>query len=563
VEETVRGFIASGELMKPNAPPTVPLEDFIHVLTEGDYNTTNNLRWHRDGLYADYALRRSRVRAMAVADNSILDPAHVFIRGKQNDLGEETPRQFLSLLAGKERKPFEGGAGRLDLARAIVDPANPLTARVYVNRVWQHLFGEGIVRAVSDFGTRGDSPSHPEMLDFLASGFIEDGWSTKKLIRRIVLSEAYRRGSTDNSPNRAKDPENRMLWRQNRRRLDFESLRDSMLVAAGRMDRTIGGRSFALDAVPADPRRTMYTYVERERAQALLKAFNYADPERHTEDRPATTVPQQSLFLMNSPFVAEQARHLAERSADVRAMYRFALGRDPSQDEVSAAKTWLSGRPERPPQATGLPHTWLFGFGALDLDAGRVTSFTAFRYFVDGRWQASSLLPDVEAGTAHLTAGGGAPGDDLRHAVIRRWVAPRDGVVKITGTLGHALNQFEQRFKLSDGIRAHVIHSRLGPGGQWTIGPPDYADDGKKAVERKVSTVIESLEVRAGDMVDFVVDARGSYESDDFTWAPVIRMGETEWNASADFAGPGPFILTTREQLAQVLLLTNEFAFID
>jgi hypothetical protein len=560
-EAVVSGLAASGELERPEAPPSVPLEDFPYVLTEGDYNTTNNLRWHRDMLYADYALRQSPARAMAVADKATIEGAHVFIRGNPNDWGAAVPRRFLSALSKGEPAAFTHGAGRLDLARAIADAGNPLTARVYVNRVWSHLFGAGIVTTVSDFGTRGGTPSHPELLDFLAARFMREGWSTKRLIREIVVSAAYRRSSAANGESRAKDPENRLLWRQNRRRLDFESLRDSMLVAAGRLDGTIGGRSFALDAVPADPRRTMYAYVERERAHPLLKAFSYADPERHTEERPATTVPQQSLFLMNSPFVAEQARHLAERAGDARSMYRLALGRDPSAEEAAAAGEWFAAAPPGVPASPA--GAWESGHGEFDPASGQVRSFKPFRYFVEGKWQASSLLPDGEAGAAYLTANGGSPGDDLRHAAIRRWVAPRDVTVKIRGTLGHALDQFEQRFGLSDGIRAHIVHSGSGIAGRWEFGPPVYSEDGKRAETRKVETVVEGLAVKAGDTIDFVVDSNGTYESDDFTWAPEIVAGESGWSASKEFAGPAPAALSRREQLAQVLLLTNEFAFID
>ena len=140
----------------------------------------------------------------------------------------------------------------------ITSDRNPVAARIIVNRIWQHLFGEGLVRTPSDFGSRGDRPTHPELLDTLAAGFMQDGWSTKRLIRRILLSETYRQSSADRPAARLKDPENKLLWRMPRRRLDFEALRDSMLAVAGRLDPTIGGQPVSIVAIPADPRRTLY-----------------------------------------------------------------------------------------------------------------------------------------------------------------------------------------------------------------------------------------------------------------------------------------------------------------
>ncbi|MEZ5355244.1 MAG: DUF1553 domain-containing protein [Bryobacteraceae bacterium] len=568
LDAIVRRLADSGFLETPAAPPSLPLEDFIHVLTEGDFNTTNNLRWKRDRVFADYAYRGALLgappRAMQVADNARIVPAHVFIRGNPNDPGAEVPPQFLSVIGGKQPARFTHGAGRLDLARAIVDPSNPLTARVWVNRVWMHLFGEGLTRSASDFGTRGDEPSHPAMLDFLADSLMRDDWSTKKLIRRIVLSDAYRRSSSDNAAARAIDPDNRLLWRHNRRRLDFEALRDSMLVAAGRLDERIGGPSFSLESLPADPRRTMYAFVERERAQALLKAFDYADPERHTEQRDNTTVPQQSLFLMNSEFVAEQARRLSERSPGIGEMFRHALGRLPSEAERAAFAV-----SEPCASAPGAAPPWRYGYGEFDAAAGRVAAFTPFEFFVEDTWQAASLLPHPDSGVASLTATGGAPGPDARHAVIRRWVAPSGGTVDIAGSLSHPVDQFVRRFGLTDGIRARIVHSRLGVLGEWTFGPPEPVTAGesseaaKKA--RKVETAVAGVEVRAGDTIDFAVDAIEDAEEDRFTWSPSITAvgGDSKWKAAADFAGPPLEPRCPRSQLAQVLLMSNEFAFVD
>ncbi len=562
-EDFGAALAASGLLQRPESPANIPLDAFPFVLTEGDFNTVNNLRWQFDRICADYAYRGSTPRAMAVADRAPIEPARVFIRGNMNDQGEEVPRQFLGILSGDQRKPFTHGSGRLDLARAIADPRNPLTARVMVNRIWQNLFGEGIARTPSDFGVRGEPPTHPEMLDWLAVTFQNEGLSMKKLIRRIVLSHAYRQTSADNAAFRARDPENRLLWRMNRRRLDFESLRDTMLFASGRLDSTVGGPSFSLAALPSPSRRAMYAYVERERAQALLKNFNAADPDQHTAQRHLTTVPQQALFLLNNSFVAEQARAIAEICSDAGCLYRKLLQREPTGEETRLAERFLAERDQasagEPP-----PGPWQYGYGEFDPDGGQVRSFTPFRYFLNDAWQAGPILPDAEAGAAFLTATGGAPGDDLKRAVIRRWQSPHAGKADITGTLSHTLNQFEQRFRLSNGIRAWIVSSRSGVLGSWQFGPPGEWRDAAKTNQRKIDTHLRAVEVLAGDQIDFIVDSLDDYESDDFVWAPVIRMdGNREWDAAAGFHRPRPVRLSRWQQYAQVLLLTNEAAFVD
>ena len=168
------------------------------------------------------------------------DP-HVFVRGNPGRAGKAVPRQFLKVLSGAERKPFTHGSGRLDLARAIADPRNPLTARVLVNRVWMFHFGTGLVATPSDFGLRSDPPSHPELLDLLALDFIRSGWSIKSLHRRIMLSSVYQQTSGAIAASETRDPNNRLLWRYPRRRLDFESMRDALLAVSGHLDETMGG----------------------------------------------------------------------------------------------------------------------------------------------------------------------------------------------------------------------------------------------------------------------------------------------------------------------------------
>jgi hypothetical protein len=292
-------------------------------------------------------------RAMVLNDTPDPYEPRIFLRGSPSAQGDPTPRQFLKILSGANRQPFSHGSGRLDLANAIADPKNPLTARVLVNRVWMHHFGEPLVSSPSDFGSRSTPPTHPEVLDWLASTFSGGmGWSLKKLHKLIVMSSVYRQSSNLKSPvsnlqsPMARDPENRLLWHFNRRRLDFEQMRDTMLALSGRLDLTMLGRPVRDGLTTEATRRTVYALVDRQSLPDTFRAFNFAQPDQSVERRPNTTVPQQALFGLNSPFVIEQAKAIAARvevkdaASDelrVAALYRLIMARKPSADEVAAA----------------------------------------------------------------------------------------------------------------------------------------------------------------------------------------------------------------------------------
>jgi hypothetical protein len=306
---------------------------------------------------------------MAPRDADRPGNARINVRGNPHQLGDEVPRGFLSV-ASKEPRPTirDGQSGRLELAEWIASADNPLTARVYVNRVWAHLFGDGLVRTVDNFGAQGEPPSHPELLDELAERFKADGWSTKKLVRSLVLSRAYALACV-NDPAAAKaDPENRLHWRANRRRVEAEVIRDGILMVSGRLDRTMGGSSVAglgervvsnesKGGLTTDAftRRSVYLPILRTELPQVLEVFDFADPDVSTGKRDATTVPTQALFLMNSPFVMEQSRHAARRllalpgddAARLSDLYRRALGRTPTEQETRAALKFLADMRER------------------------------------------------------------------------------------------------------------------------------------------------------------------------------------------------------------------------
>ncbi|MBI3417511.1 MAG: PSD1 domain-containing protein [Verrucomicrobia bacterium] len=509
--------------------------------------------------------------AVTLEDRPTQKNPRVFLRGNPANKGDEVPRQFLEIVAGKARQPFQRGSGRLEMAEAIASKDNPLTARVMVNRIWLHHFGAGLVTTPSDFGTRCEPPSHPELLDWLAQRFIDDGWSIKKLHRLILLSSVYQQVSdaTTNAGALQIDPENRLLWRMNRQRLDFEAMRDSLLAAAGRLDNTLGGKPTDLTTKPFSTRRTVYGFLDRQFLPGLLRVFDFANPDMHAPQRFTTTVPQQALYFMNSPFVVEQARVLAARSAPaatqqseqrLRRLYQLAFQHEPAPRQLEAGLHFVNSALAEPTLEPTKPivSAWEYGWGAFDEAAQHITNFQALPHFTGTAWQGGANWPDEKLGWVQLTADGGHAGNDLQHAAIRRWIAPLDGVVTIAGTINH-------EHKEGDGIRARVVSSRAGQLGSWTLH------------NQKQETKFEAIEMKTGDTLDFVVDFNANLNNDDFTWTPTIKLKSgtaaasssnypTEWNAKKEFTGPPeppPAPLNAWEKLAQVLLLSNEFMFVD
>src|SRR5581483_1188598 len=223
----------------------------------------------------------------------------VQIRGNPDNLGEEAPRAFLSILSDGQPKPFTKGSGRMELAEAIANERNPLFARVMVNRIWLHHFGQGIVRTPSNFGRLGARPSHPELLDYLAARFVESGWSIKAMHREMVLSATYGLSTSDSAPNFKVDPENRSLWRTNLRRLDVEVLRDSMLAASGELAGASGGPP-AKVSDPENHRRTVYCFISRRNPDETLALFDFPGANDSNEQRLETNTPLQRLYFLNS-----------------------------------------------------------------------------------------------------------------------------------------------------------------------------------------------------------------------------------------------------------------------
>ena len=278
----------------------------------------------------------------------------VFIRGNPARQSEVAPRRFLRIIEGSDRVHYTSGSGRLELANAITDPGNPLTARVMVNRIWQHHFGRGIVGTPSNFGKLGDTPTHPELLDFLAWTFVEQGWSIKQLHREIMLSATYQLSSVSNSHCAGIDADNRYLWRASRRRLDVESWRDSLLAISGELDRTMEGASTDLGD-SGNVRRTVYGKISRHELDSLLRLFDFPDANITSSRRNETTVPQQQLFVLNSSFMIRQAKAFSSRlhkevtdgdQERVKRAFRLAFSRLPTQAELDLGLAYLSQTPD-------------------------------------------------------------------------------------------------------------------------------------------------------------------------------------------------------------------------
>lgn len=494
-------------------------------------------------------------RAMALQDVRRPRNSRVLIRGEAGRNGDVAPRRFLEVLSHDDRREYDNGSGRLELAEDIAHPDNPLTARVIVNRVWAWHFGTGLVASISDFGLRCEEPLHRDLLDHLATSFMKNGWSIKKLHRDIMLSSVYQLATEDDGRYADTDPGNRYLWRFNLRRLDFESIRDTLLTLGGNIDLTPGGKPVNLLQDDYPVRRTLYGAIDRETLPELFRTFDFSNPDMTTSQRGMTTVPQQALFMMNSPFVIEQAKKmigrsdieiLHDREDRIKYMHQLVFQRDPSDAELNAAWDFLQHQEKkvvRPDEA----NAWSYGYGAYDAKNKRVR-FQPLRVFEIDKWQANRRYPDPRMGRMSLTAEGGHAGKDKRYAVIRRWTAPAEGSIDIRGKLAHLAEE-------GDGIRAAIISNRQGELGNWTI------DNDFKM------TKLADLKVKKGETIDFLVYARENEKGDAFEWAPRISLSaERAWDANAQFSGPrekNREPLTAWQKLAQALFQTNEMMFLD
>ena len=403
---------------------------------------------------------------------------------------------------------------RLAFARWLTNGTHPLVTRVLVNRIWLHHFGRGLVGTPADFGVLGERPTHPRLLDWLASEFVARDWSLKELHRLIMTSTAYRQSSVADAHQLAIEPANRLYWKWPVQRLDAEIVRDRILATSGALGDKMFGPPVRVSTDDSgqvivegdDTRRSIYILAKRTQPVALLKAFDAPVMEVNCERRSSSTVATQSLMLMNSNFILRQAGRFARRL----------------QDEVSTPLPFdfdLS-------RFRNVESDWHCGWGDWDPEGQRVTRFAPFPHWTGQGWQGGDQLPDPQLGAATLTASGGHPGEQL--AVIRRWVAPLDGQLTLSGQLVHKPSE-------GDGVRASVHSSRGGSAGQWI------------AQKTSTETNVESIPVQAGDTIDLVVDCRQDTTSDTYDWEVQLQLkteaGELLTTTSQDgFHGPQPTV---------------------
>ena len=587
----------------PSSPCRIPDEDIVSTEQFFESRVCEAL-WKLQGEIDRWIVQSPQAPSFAtvLVDRPAIREPHIFRRGNPLQIAERVPRQFLSVLTAPvnstsdspstsglpsraqatttsrlvstadgefrdrlPRTPFAHGSGRQELAEAIVDPRNPLTARVWVNRVWQHLFSQGIVPTTSDFGLRAPAPSHLELLDNLSLELIDSQYSTKHILRKIVTTQAYQQASRAESASETSrfakasdvDPDNRLLWRAPAKRLSFEQRRDTWLAVVGELDTSIGGRARALFGEGVNRRRTLYGLIDRQFLTGVLRVFDFANPDLHIAQRSETTVPQQALFEMNHEFTAHVARSLAANcsrslsdsaSGDDKVKWLFAqvLGRRPTPQELDSAQQFLDQPADVLPKLRPQSRDWKYGFGKFNEATGTIDGFTELPHFNGAAWQGGAKWPDEKLGWVQLTSTGGHAGNDLDHAAVRRWTAPQAGTLKIESQVIHNV-------AAGDGIRAVLIH---------------HSSQGSKVLHNAVAHNGQfnvdqgELEVAAGDRVDFVVNFNGNLNNDQFLWSPKILLGpEQTWNAELDFAGkqPSAAYITGRWKWAAMLHTGRDF----
>ena len=469
-------------------------------------------------------------RAMVLREKPHPFNPRIHERGNPRTQGESVFRAFLSIFREKDEH-FTKGSGRLEFAHRLTDNRNPLTSRVWANRVWMHLTGSPIVNSPGDFGPQTERPIQLELLDSLALFLTNNKWSTKALIKHIITSETFQRSSQTTPELREKDPSNIYHARANRQRKDLEAWRDSALQASGRLVRKMGGKPFNLDQPPYEGRRTIYAKTRRGFLPSVMRAFDFPGSEEALMKRTTTTTPTQALYLMNSPFLLGEARAIAKQTSSIKAIYRTILQRDPTTIEIDSTEAWL-GRA----QSSRTSGAWDYGY----LQKGSLL-FKPLPHFEKGRWRGTQELPDQTLGWLNWTSNGGHPETD-KHATLK-WTAIESGKVNITGS-------FVAPSKKGNGLIARIMKPDGEILGEWTLNPTEG-----------VPTKLKGIEVKEGDELWFVADSRDEVAFDSFRWAPKISdLKGLISDAENDFSGPG---LAPQAQLAQTLLLSNEFFYID
>ena len=553
-------------LMSAPSPMAVPVEQANLFYTRKDLEKITKFGNDRVKLESEHP--GAPPRAMVTLDKPKPNDVRVYMRGNPARQGEPAPRGWLSMFGGDK---FTDGSGRLELARKIASRDNPLTARVIVNRVWSLHFGKPLVSQTSDFGVQTPKPAQLDLLDHLAAYLMDNGWSLKKLHHHILLSRTWQQSSQVSPEKSLKDADNELLSRFNRQRLDYETMRDSLLQASADLDLNIsGGRPVPYNDTKADMRRSLFLLVNRYDQPTVPAMFDFANPDSHSPVRYVTTVPQQALFLMNSPFMSTRAAHAADKttlqgsgidSQAVTSLYRRVLRRDPRPDEVDLAQRFIQDSEQLRRRSSAF--IWTAGYGRLEKDAAgkdRLAAFKPFQHFgrsaqTKNRWYPTDTFPDREFGHLFIGIGHGHPGREF--ASILQWTSPFEKErVRLSGQLKRSSDK-------GNGIRGLIISSRTGVVTSQHVGPNDGRD------------ITAEIEVQQGETLSFIVDSEGDTNSDGYNWIPKIERVVPDapatliTKADSDFCGPDGWPLNRTKpqsplsQLAQVLMMSNEFQFLD
>ncbi len=463
-----------------------PKEEFVRALTEQPGRIPDTQLFHR----GDHQQPKQKVLP---ADLTIAAP-----EGELPTIPEKDPTL-----------PTSGR--RLAYANWLTSGKHPLVARVLVNRVWLHHFGQAIVATPSEFGKLGIAPTHPQLLDWLADEFMRTDWNLKQLHRLILSSTAWRQSTARDADKLAIDAENAYYWRKPLQRLDAEILRDRMLFVSGTLEHDFSGPPVAIKEddtgqVIVDgqqKRRSVYIRVRRSQPVAMLQSFDAPVMDVNCERRPVSTVATQSLILLNGEFTLQQADLLAARV--VSESSTLPMTKSPSLPELP--------KPTR--------NAWSYGYGKFDKPSQRVADFIELPYWTGTEWQGGEQRPDPQIGWVIINANGGHPGG--KYAAIRRWTAAQDCDVRIAGSLSHGATS-------GDGIRGRLVSDRQGLLGEW------------RAHNSTANTDAEMIRVLAGETLDFVTDCVSGENADSFTWKAKLSVedqyGEQIRDTAADFHGP-------------------------
>jgi len=492
-------------------------------------------------------------RAMVLYDNDKPFNPYVFIRGKSHDRGPEVKRRFVQVISTtKEHEDFGKGSGRLELAQSIADPKNPLTARVMANRLWQWHFGKGIVSTPSNFGKMGQVPTDIQLLDHLALKFIESGWSIKTMHRYIMNSAVYKQDSKLRADMMEKDGANDFAWRMNPRRMEWEPLHDILLQTAGMLQYSTGGPAVKLMSGETKPSRAIYGFLDRQSLADALKDFDFPSPQVTCEARTSTVVPQQGLFMLNSEFVLDLAHKLAATTkaendaGKVIALFKRVFGREPTAVEREKALVYVRDNARhfdyKEPE-------WEYGVAPL-LSNNELGEFKNFDVYKNNQWQFGNKFPNPELGYAMINSKGGHPGNDF--AVIRRLRVFDEGSVSLSGSLIH-------KNSAGNGVRAVMMHNGRMVG-EW------------RSHNASLSTESLSIELKPKDTIELVVDPiEKNPDNDSFEWPVVLAFKargarEETIDSVQKFSGsakPLKVEFDVWDSLAQILLMSNEFMYVD